>query len=391
MASDPPPQRRPRDRKRQILATARDLFVAQGFPNVTVAQIAAEVGITAGAIYRHFANKTVLLQEVITESFDWVEAPVTTADFEEALLGSLSRVADRPFLSDLWIHEVRYLPEESRRALSAKLRDWVRSIEPAIAQRRPSLHHHQQELLGWGILSLLFCVGRRALRSPDGARMAAVRGALEAIVDADLMDLEVDPGLAGPHPPTSLAPVSTRERILLAAQRQFVDRGYQETTMTSLGSAADVTGPNLYGYFDGKADVLRAVHERGKHALWLSLHDVLAHSVDPREALQQLAPAYVRLAQSWSWAFMLEDPMDMPEVARELESDEREYVAEVVALLIRALPDIDRATARLRVQIAFFLIADLYRVPGLASAVDFTTNASTMALALLLAPADPPA
>ena len=49
--------RRPRDRKQQILAAAGELFREHGYHNVSVAQVAAAVGITAPALYRHFKNK----------------------------------------------------------------------------------------------------------------------------------------------------------------------------------------------------------------------------------------------------------------------------------------------------------------------------------------------
>lgn len=54
-------RRRPKDRKDQIVEAARQLIVARGYRNVSMAEIAEAVGITAGALYRHFANKAVLL------------------------------------------------------------------------------------------------------------------------------------------------------------------------------------------------------------------------------------------------------------------------------------------------------------------------------------------
>ena len=45
-------RRRPKDRKQQILAQARDLFLGLGYPNVSMAMIADRVGITAGGLYR---------------------------------------------------------------------------------------------------------------------------------------------------------------------------------------------------------------------------------------------------------------------------------------------------------------------------------------------------
>ena len=63
-------RRRPKDRKDQIVEAARQLIVARGYRNVSMADIAEAVGITAGALYRHFSNKAVLLGAVIDQSFD---------------------------------------------------------------------------------------------------------------------------------------------------------------------------------------------------------------------------------------------------------------------------------------------------------------------------------
>jgi AcrR family transcriptional regulator len=58
-------RRRPKDRKQQILVQARDLFLGLGYPNVSMAMIADRVGITAGALYRHYST-TILTDETMT-------------------------------------------------------------------------------------------------------------------------------------------------------------------------------------------------------------------------------------------------------------------------------------------------------------------------------------
>ncbi|MDI3280815.1 MAG: TetR/AcrR family transcriptional regulator [Bacillota bacterium] len=51
--------------KERIIATARGLFAQQGYQGATMSQIAREVGITEGAIYRHFADKRELFMACI--------------------------------------------------------------------------------------------------------------------------------------------------------------------------------------------------------------------------------------------------------------------------------------------------------------------------------------
>lgn len=53
--------RRPSDRGAQIVTAAATLFRKRGFVNVSMKDVAAEVGVTAPAIYRHFPGKDALL------------------------------------------------------------------------------------------------------------------------------------------------------------------------------------------------------------------------------------------------------------------------------------------------------------------------------------------
>ena len=68
-------RRRPKDRKQQILVQARDLFLGLGYPNVSMAMIADRVGITAGALYRHYSTKADLLEAVVRDAFRTVTPP----------------------------------------------------------------------------------------------------------------------------------------------------------------------------------------------------------------------------------------------------------------------------------------------------------------------------
>ncbi|GAB1512587.1 TetR/AcrR family transcriptional regulator [Actinophytocola sp. KF-1] len=49
-------RRQPRDRKTQIIAVAADHFYRLGYHNVGTEDVASTVGITAGALYRHFGT-----------------------------------------------------------------------------------------------------------------------------------------------------------------------------------------------------------------------------------------------------------------------------------------------------------------------------------------------
>lgn len=372
------PRRRPRDRKQQILTAARDLFVAHGYPNVSMAQIAEQVGITAGALYRHFANKAVLLEKVVAENFAWIDEPVERAEYDYAIEDAISRVVDRPYLSDLWIHEIRYLPGEAQSDLRRRMRAWDQSLIPALRLERPDLDDGQAVLLAWAVQSLMSCIGRQALRQPVSVRLPAIRLALRAIVRAEL----VPTGELIERDRVRLWPLSMRERLLAAAAEQFGDRGYHDTSMVSIAAAADVTGPNLYIYFESKADLLRAVLDRSTHALWLGLDQALLTSTTPTESLQRLVTSYIALSRTW--AAILEDPTGVAELEETTTATQREYVAEWVGLLQQIFPGLDERAAKVRVQLTLFLVSDLHRTGRVAQRTSFVENVKGLALAILL-------
>ncbi|MAT93143.1 MAG: hypothetical protein CME59_11140 [Halioglobus sp.] len=55
--------------REQILDAAEALFAAQGYQGTTIAQVAGAVGIQGPAIYKHFANKRALFEEVLERLF----------------------------------------------------------------------------------------------------------------------------------------------------------------------------------------------------------------------------------------------------------------------------------------------------------------------------------
>jgi AcrR family transcriptional regulator len=55
------------ERKRQLLAQAKQLFLTYGYQNTTTEKIAAAAGVTEPVLYRHFESKKALFLEVLEE------------------------------------------------------------------------------------------------------------------------------------------------------------------------------------------------------------------------------------------------------------------------------------------------------------------------------------
>jgi AcrR family transcriptional regulator len=65
--------------RRQLLAAARRLFAEKGFADTGTPEIAAAAGLTRGALYHHFADKTALFAAVVEAEHEAVAASIDAA------------------------------------------------------------------------------------------------------------------------------------------------------------------------------------------------------------------------------------------------------------------------------------------------------------------------
>lgn len=84
----------------------------------------------------------------------------------------------------------------------------------------------------------------------------------------------------------------TREAVLDAAQRQFVDTGYAVTTIAVIAKAAGVSVDTVYKAFGGKPGLVRAVYERGLKGqgsvpAYQRSDDMRVHESDPRAIMRK--------------------------------------------------------------------------------------------------------
>ena len=57
------------EQKDRILKHSEGLFFSHGFSNITLSQIAAELGIGKATIYKYFLNKEAILDQIIDSIF----------------------------------------------------------------------------------------------------------------------------------------------------------------------------------------------------------------------------------------------------------------------------------------------------------------------------------
>jgi AcrR family transcriptional regulator len=104
------------DVREHLLDTATQLFAARGIAATTVAQIAAEAGVTSALVHYYFTNREKLLDAVVDErlapaaEFVWRPAEEDASDpfaLVHEFVARLFDVTDRmPWLPPLWLREI---------------------------------------------------------------------------------------------------------------------------------------------------------------------------------------------------------------------------------------------------------------------------------------------
>lgn len=375
---DAAPRRRPRDRKQQIIAAARDRFWLQGYHQVGMAEVAAAVGIGASALYRHFRGKQELLVAVLDEDLTHLERVACDPDTD--IVDGLAGIglARRGF-GLIWEREAGHLPEAERLAIRRRLRGIAAALDAAVSDRDTA------DVRTWAAMSVLDSPSHhRTSLDPERFRRLITEGA-RACLTAPLPER---PAAGSPprHDPPLLAPASRREALLAAAVRQFAERGYPSVGLIDIGAAAGIAGPSVYNHFPTKIDLLEAALRRGEERLWLGLHHALARADNEASALHALVEDYTAfaLADPQLVGILLSEIIHLPEDRRTaFRARQLDYVAEWIALLRTARPSLDPTEARVLVHAALAVANSLTRIRHLRTGPGLDAEITTLAYAVL--------
>jgi len=358
--------KRPRDRKAQIAEAAAGLFREQGYHRVGIEDIAASVGITGRAIYRHFANKHDLLAHVVVDGVTRLETTVAehAGDSLAELLDAVAAVMlDARDLGVLVQREARHLNDDEQRELATRIDGVVETIGALVRADRPELDGADAGLLVRSAIAVLASPSYHAVAVPKATGEALLAGMASAVLGSRAL-----PRVATGAPVVELdesataARASRREAVLAVAIELFARNGYAAVRMEDVGSAAGITGPSVYQHFAGKADLLMAVLNRGAEWLQLGLAQAFSAGGDPAESLRLVARSYVDFLL-WHTDLMsvfLSETIHLPDDDRHaIRRVQHEYVSEWVRLLGAIRPELSPAEARFAVQGAVALVNDI--------------------------------
>jgi AcrR family transcriptional regulator len=378
---------RPANRRQQILAAAAELFGTRGYEYVGMSDIADAVRVRPSALYRHFAGKESLLNQILDQSVAELEAVLAASDLTTAAgLRELTCYAvESRHVAALLQRDLPHLSEASRRQVRARLRRVGVLVAERISAARPEVTTHAADLLAQAVLAVLQSPAFYPLQ-----RREEVSGELAVLVERVVSASVPAPfgGMRVAETGSGLLPVSRREALLARAIALFAERTYAGVRVEDVAASLDIAGPSVYNHFASKSDILVTALERGAAYLAVQAADTLATATSPAAALREFLSGYGRfgLAHPALIDLMMSETRSLPEPARGavLEA-ERNYVAELVHLLRQVHPDLTQAAARVQVQAALMIANDVARTARLrtlAGAAEAVADVCVQALAL---------
>lgn len=357
-------RRRPADRKDMIVTAARRLAVHGGFAAVSMEDLASSVGVTPGALYRHFPGKDDIARAALADSLDrlvvTVEPPAHLVRHRDrgATDRALSLLVDRTValaLDDPTVPVALLRAEDTtwtdalrdrRRQLLGLWRDVVEAALPGLPFEHVDLR--QRAVLG-------------ALGAMSGGTTGIARTRLEVLLGAAVTTVLVAP--VDGRSPTPASPAITdrgwrpeptrREQILAAAVHLFRERGFAGTSVDDIGRAVGIAASGVYRSYQGKADILLDAYDRAAARLEVGAEAALRSADSPSDALRRLASAYATVAvdnadlivvTSREWAAL--SAQDRPRLLRR----NRAVYDSAVSVLLQSRTDLSAPEAHLLVR-----------------------------------------
>jgi AcrR family transcriptional regulator len=382
---DAPVRRRPRDRKQQIVTAATTLFHRHGYGNVGTGDIAAKVGISPGALYRHFPSKQDILRQVMDDMVAGAVVPVAEEDGDlEQLIARLYTVlGPRRDLGVLWHREARHLEQDHRDLTQQRLEGFLAETAAELAMLRPELSRADAALLAWFVVSTLSSPSYHAVELPTDQESDLLRRCALAVATTPMA---TSARTEAPTAAAGLVHLSRREAIVAAATRLFFEHGYRATTMEDVGAAVGVSGAAVYKHFSSKSDLLGATISRAAEPLQLGLTRALGASHTARDALTRVLDEYIEFATVHHHlvGILVSEVTNLPDALRHnVRRQQADYVAEWVRLLRQSRPGLDAPRARYIVQAVLTTVNDATRIDQVRSHPDLVPRLRQVGLRLL--------
>ncbi|ORB06968.1 TetR family transcriptional regulator [Mycobacterium mantenii] len=368
-------KRRPKDRKIQIARAATDAFSELGYHAVSMENIAARVGISAAALYRHSQGKYDLFRDVflalgqqLVDATAFADALPADGDPEEQLSALTDALIDTTIVNrtagGLYRWEGRYLRGDDQHALAEQIKLTNRRLQRPLTRLRPKLTSRQRWILSAATLSVIGSITDHRSRLNNAEIRAALSEIANAVLRAEL-PTQRGRGSDRLQAATLTSAAGSYELLLHESMRLFNERGYRETGMEDIAAAVGIPVASIYQYFPGKAAILAVYYRRAADQLSGDLSSILATNADPEQALAQLIEAYVTrsFVNPELACVYYTERHNLPDTdAVLLYNIQRSTVESWATLAVAANPELTLGRARYAVHAAFALAVDIGRL-----------------------------
>ncbi|MFF5180608.1 TetR/AcrR family transcriptional regulator [Micromonospora sp. NPDC000316] len=363
MTTGPTAATRPRNRKQVIVEAAGQVFSERGYHAASMEEIAAIVGTSAAALYRHFPNKYALFAECANVIVDKLVAVVDEWPPEAALtdvLAALTRATVSHRASGgLYRWEARYLKRADRHLLRTKFGHVVGRVTDTVRREYPLPDERLRATAALGVIG-----------SVTMHRTSIAQRRIEDLLLASALGVvATDPGAAAGSArlvelPAQPVPRTRRAEILAAAVPLFARDGFANVTNAQIAQAVGLAPSAIYRHYPGKVDILVAACLQAAGLLAQAVERSLHQATDPRRAVVALAAAYVAYCfehnalTSVAEAEVAGLPADL---RRPLILAQREHIAVWEQQLRMVRPELDPRQARLLVHAGFGVVVEAGR------------------------------
>lgn len=363
MATEPTTATRPRNRRQLIVAAAGRAFSERGYHAASMEEIAASVGISAAALYRHFPNKYALFAECSNVMVDGLVAALDAVPSEASLsdvLAAVTRVTVAHRSSGgVYRWEARYLDRDDRKLLKAKFEHVVGRVTEAV--RRESALPAEDLRAAAALGAIGSITMHRTSISPRRAEGLLVSSALRVIATDPAAATGSARSVRLPAQPVAR---TRRAEILAAAVPLFAREGFANVTNGQVAEAVGLAPSALYRHYPGKVDILVAACLQAAGLLAQAVEQSLQRATGAHDAVVALAATYVAYSfehtalTSVAEAEVAGLPADLQ---RPLILAQREHIAVWEQQLRAARPELDGRQARVLVHAGFGVVVEARR------------------------------
>jgi AcrR family transcriptional regulator len=367
-------RRRPKDRRAQIARASAEAFSTLGYYGVSMEGIASRVGISAAALYRHYAGKYELFRDAVLNLGQQLVDCTAFADDAETddpqlvlrrLVAALidTAMANRES-GGLYRWEGRYLRGDDQATLIAQMRTVHHRIQRPLSMIRPALTSRQRWTLSTAALSVIGSIVDHRAKLPAIQVRALLADLADAVLSAELPDV-ADVADDAQESPVTAADASKYEALLTESMRLFNLKGYRDTSMEDIAAAVGMPASGIYRYFSGKSDILAAAFRRAADRLSAELSAIVNTVPNPEDALTAVIDAHV--ARSFDQPELdyvyYSERLNMSAADQKiLRNMQRATVESWVELVVSVRPEWTPGQARFAVHAAMSLVIDLGRL-----------------------------